>query len=398
MKQIFTNLVCIDDIKISRRDIFVENGFITKKFKLDEETEIIDCNGLILVPSFVDMHTHFRDPGFTYKEDLKTGSMSALKGGYTTVNLMPNTNPIVSSKKVYEDIIKRAEDLDLIDIKQVFSITKDFKSNDLSHLKDLPKGLLFLSNDGKGVDDDFSMYQAIKIAKENKLKFTLHEECKEISKYDYEIAEDLMTLRDCYLSYKMDVPIHFSHVSTKGSIEAIKHFKDLGAKITCEVTPHHIYFSKRDDLKVNPPIRKEKDRLALIEMIKKGYVDCISTDHAPHTKEEKNEGKPGFIGLETAFSTSYMTLVKSGIISLNDLVRIMSTNPSKLLEIKKGKIEEGYLADFTLIDLDKTYIYKEEDILSKSKNSLFIDKKLDGQIVRVYKKGILKYDINRKTL
>lgn len=320
MKQIFTNLVGIDDIKISRRDIFVENGFITKKFKLDEETEIIDCNGLILVPSFVDMHTHFRDPGFTYKEDLKTGSMSALKGGYTTVNLMPNTNPIVSSKKVYEDIIKRAEDLDLIDIKQVFSITKDFKSNDLSHLKDLPKGLLFLSNDGKGVDDDFSMYQAIKIAKENKLKFTLHEECKEISKYDYEIAEDLMTLRDCYLSYKMDVPIHFSHVSTKGSIEAIKHFKDLGAKITCEVTPHHIYFSKRNDLKVNPPIREEKDRLALIEMIKKGYVDCISTDHAPHTKEEKNEGKPGFIGLETAFSTSYMTLVKSGIISLNDLV------------------------------------------------------------------------------
>ncbi|MDU3198891.1 MAG: amidohydrolase family protein, partial [Anaerococcus hydrogenalis] len=113
---------------------------------------------------------------------------------------------------------------------------------------------------------------------------------------------------------------------------------------------------------------------------------------------EKNEGKPGFIGLETAFSTSYMTLVKSGIISLNDLVRIMSTNPSKLLEIKKGKIEEGYLADFTLIDLDKTYIYKEEDILSKSKNSLFIDEKLDGKIVRVYKKGILKYDINRKTL
>lgn len=398
MKQIFTNLVAIDDINISKRDIFVEDGFITTEFKSDEETEIIDCNGLVLVPSFVDMHTHFRDPGFTHKEDLKTGSMSALKGGYTTVNLMPNTNPIVSSKKVYEDIVKRAKDLDLIDIKQVYSITKDFKSDDLSHLKDLPEGLLFLSNDGKGVDDDFSMYQAIKIAKKNNLKFTLHEECKEISKYDYEIAEDVMTLRDCYLSYKMDMPIHFSHVSTKGAIEAIRYFKDLGAKITCEVTPHHIYFSDRDDLKVNPPIRKEKDRLALLDMIKKGYVDCIATDHAPHSKEEKENGKPGFIGLETAFSTSYTTLVKAGIISLNDLIRLMSTNPSKLLEIKKGKIEEGYMADFTLIDLDKVYEYKEGDILSKSKNSLFINQKLQGQIVRVYKKGILKYDLNGKTL
>lgn len=398
MKQIFTNLVAIDDINISKRDIFVEDGFITTEFKSDEETEIIDCNGLVLVPSFVDMHTHFRDPGFTHKEDLKTGSMSALKGGYTTVNLMPNTNPIVSSKKVYEDIVKRAKDLDLIDIKQVYSITKDFKSDDLSHLKDLPEGLLFLSNDGKGVDDDFSMYQAIKIAKKNNLKFTLHEECKEISKYDYEIAEDVMTLRDCYLSYKMDMPIHFSHVSTKGAIEAIRYFKDLGAKITCEVTPHHIYFSNRKELKVNPPIRKEKDRLALLDMIKKGYVDCIATDHAPHSKEEKENGKPGFIGLETAFSTSYMTLVKAGIISLNDLIKLMSTNPSKLLEIKKGKIKEGYMSDFTLIDLDKIYEYKEEDILSKSKNSLFINQKLQGQIVRVYKKGILKYDLNGKTI
>ena len=196
----------------------------------------------------------------------------------------------------------------------------------------------------------------------------------------------------------MDVPIHFSHVSTKGAIETIRYFKDLGANITCEVTPHHIYFSDRDDLKVNPPIRKEKDKKALLDMIKKGYVDCIATDHAPHSKKEKEEGKPGFIGLETAFSTSYMSLVKTGIISLNDLIRLMSTNPSKLLEIKKGKIEEGYMADFTLIDLDKIYEYKEQDILSKSKNSLFLNQKLQGEIVRVYKKGILKYDLNGKTL
>lgn len=398
MRQVFKNLVAIDDINISRKEIYVEDGIITKKFDIDQEVEVIDCEGLVLVPSFIDMHTHFRDPGFTYKEDLETGSKTALKGGYTTVNLMPNTNPIVSSKEVYEDVMKRGRDLDLIDIYQVYSITKDFEKDDLSHLNDLPEDLLFLSNDGKGVDDDFAMYEAIKIAKENNLKFTLHEECKEISKYDYEIAEDLMTLRDAYLAYKMDVPIHFSHVSTKGAIEAIAYFKDKGANVTCEVTPHHIYFSNRDDLRVNPPIRKDKDKDALLSMIKKGYVDCIATDHAPHTKEEKSEGKPGFIGLETAFSTSYESLVLSGLISLNDLIKMMSTNPAKLLEIKKGKLKEGYLADFTLIDLDKEYIYKEEDILSKSKNSLFIDKKLKGQIMKVYKKGVLKYDLNGKII
>lgn len=398
MKQIFTNLCAVDDIKISKEDIYVSDGIICEKFDENEADEIIDCGGLFLVPSFVDMHTHFRDPGFTYKEDLKTGSMTALKGGYTTVNLMPNTNPIVSSKEVYEDIIKRSKDLDLIDIHQVYSITKDFKSDDLSHLKDLPESLLFLSNDGKGVDDDFAMYEAIKIAKENNLKFTLHEECKEISKYDYEIAEDLMTLRDAYLSYKMDVPMHFSHVSTKGAIEAIAYFKDKGAKITCEVTPHHIYFSNRDDLRVNPPIRKDKDKKALLDMIKKGYVDCIATDHAPHTEEEKKDGKPGFIGLETAFSTSYESLVLTGIISLNELIALMSTNPSKLLEVKKGKLDEGYEADFSLIDLDKEYIYRKEDILSKSKNSLFVGEKLRGQIKKVYKKGVLKYDNSRETI
>lgn len=398
MKQIFTNLCAVDDIKISKEDIYVNDGIICKKFDKNEADEIIDCGGLFLVPSFVDMHTHFRDPGFTYKEDLKTGSLTALKGGYTTVNLMPNTNPIVSSKKVYEDIIKRSKDLDLIDIHQVYSITKDFKSDDLSHIKDLPESLLFLSNDGKGVDDDFTMYEAIKIAKKNNLKFTLHEECKEISKYDYEIAEDLMTLRDAYLSYKMDVPMHFSHVSTKGAIKAIAYFKDKGAKITCEVTPHHIYFSNRDDLRVNPPIREDKDKKALLEMIKKGYVDCIATDHAPHTDKEKKEGRPGFIGLETAFSTSYESLVLSGIISLNELISLMSTNPAKILEINKGKLDQGYEADFSLIDLDKEYIYKKEDILSKSKNSLFVGEKLKGQIKKVYKKGVLKYDNSRKTL
>lgn len=397
MKQIFNNLYAFDDKLISKKPIYVEDGIIVDEFEKDDETEIIDCDNLAVLPAFTDLHVHFRDPGFTYKEDLKTGSLAAIKGGYTSLLLMGNTNPPVSSPEVYEDIIKRSKDLDLIDIEQVYTITENLAGKSLSHLDTMPKSVKFISDDGRGVNDDNIMYEAIIKAKELGVKMALHEEVAKVSAKDYEIAEDAMTLRDCYYAYKLDYPLHFCHVSTKGAMTAIKYFKDLGAPITCEVTPHHLYFSdkKREEMKVNPPIRKEVDRQFLIEMIKEGYVDAISTDHAPHTKEEKEKGAPGFIGIETAFSTCYEVLVESGIISLNQLIRIMSTRPAEILGLNKGRIKKGYEADFVLIDLDQSYIYREDEIRSKSKNSLMIDKKLDGRIKRVYKKGRLKYEDNR---
>lgn len=397
MKQVFTNFYGFDDVKISKNDLYVEDGIIVEEFSRNEADEIIDCNNLALMPSFTDMHVHFRDPGFTYKEDLETGSHAALKGGFTNVLLMGNTKPTVSSPEIYEDIMKRGKDIDLIGIDQVYTITKNFDGKTLDHLDTLPESVKFISDDGHGVDDDAIMYLAMVKAKKLGVNMTLHEEVAKVSAIDYEVAEDAMTLRDCYYAYKLDMPVHFSHVSTKGAMTAIKYFKDLGAKITCEVTPHHLYFSEktRDEMKVNPPIRREEDRQFLLKMIKEGYVDAISTDHAPHSAEEKKNGAPGFIGIETAFSTCYEVLVKSGIISLNQLVKIMSTRPSELLNIKKGKLEPGYMADFTLVDLDKSYEYKEEDILSKSKNSLMIGKTLYGSIERVYRRGELKYENNR---
>ncbi|KGF03073.1 dihydroorotase [Anaerococcus lactolyticus] len=397
MKQVFTNFYGFDDVKISKNDLYVEDGIIVEEFSRNEADEIIDCNNLALMPSFTDMHVHFRDPGFTYKEDLETGSHAALKGGFTNVLLMGNTKPTVSSPEIYEDIMKRGKDIDLIGIDQVYTITKNFDGKTLDHLDTLPESVKFISDDGHGVDDDAIMYLAMVKAKKLGVNMTLHEEVAKVSAIDYEVAEDAMTLRDCYYAYKLDMPVHFSHVSTKGAMTAIKYFKDLGAKITCEVTPHHLYFSEktRDEMKVNPPIRREEDRQFLLKMIKEGYVDAISTDHAPHSAEEKKNGAPGFIGIETAFSTCYEVLVKSGIISLNQLVKIMSTRPSELLNIKKGKLEPGYMADFTLVDLDKSYEYKEEDILSKSKNSLMIGKTLYGSIERVYRGGELKYENNR---
>ena len=396
MKKVFKNAYCFDDVKISNKPIYVKDGIIVDEFEIDDQTELIDCNNLALLPSFVDMHVHFRDPGFTYKEDLESGSKAALKGGFTSVLLMGNTKPTVSSVEVYEDIMKRAKDLDLIDINQVYTITKNFDGKTLDHLDNLPKSVKFISDDGHGVDDDLTMYKAILKAKELGVNMTLHEEVRGVSPIDYEIAEDAMTLRDCYYAYKLDCPVHFSHVSTRGSIKAIEYFKNLGAKITCEVTPHHLYLAdkKREEVKVNPPIRTEIDRLTLIEMIKKGVVDCISTDHAPHSKEDKEKGSPGFLGLETSFSTVYEVLVKSGEISLNHLIKLMSTNPAKILGLNKGKLKIGYEADFTLIDLDEEYTYREDEILSKSKNSLMIGKTLAGRVKRVYKKGVLKYEDN----
>ena len=396
MKKVFKNAYCFDDVKISNKPIYVKDGIIVEEFEIDNQTELVDCNNLALLPSFVDMHVHFRDPGFTYKEDLESGSKAALKGGFTSVLLMGNTKPTVSSVEVYEDIMKRAKDLDLIDINQVYTITKDFDGKTLDHLDNLPKSVKFISDDGHGVDDDLTMYKAMLKAKELGVNMTLHEEVRGVSPIDYEIAEDAMTLRDCYYAYKLDCPVHFSHVSTRGSIKAIEYFKNLGANITCEVTPHHLYLAdkKREEVKVNPPIRTEIDRLTLIEMIKKGVIDCISTDHAPHSKEDKEKGSPGFLGLETSFSTVYEVLVKSGEISLNHLIKLMSTNPAKILGLNKGKLKIGYEADFTLIDLDEEYTYREDEILSKSKNSLMIGKTLAGRVKRVYKKGVLKYEDN----
>lgn len=396
MKQIFTNLYAFDDKKISRKNIYVKDGLIVDEFIKDKDTEIIDCENLALLPAFTDLHVHFRDPGFSYKEDLETGSKAALKGGYTSVLLMGNTNPPVSSPAIYEDIIKRSKDLDLIDIEQVYTITENLDGKTLDHLDKIPAGVKFISDDGRGVDNDNLMYEAILKAKKLGVKLALHEEVSKVSAKDYEIAEDAMTLRDCYYAYKLNSPIHFCHVSTKGAMTAIKYFKDLGAPITCEVTPHHLYFSdkKREEMKVNPPIRRQKDKDFLIEMIKEGYVDAISTDHAPHTKEEKEKGAPGFIGLETAFSTCYEVLVKPGIISLNQLINIMARKPAEILGLNKGRLEKGFEADFVLVDLDEEYTYTEEEIKSKSKNSLMISKTLPARIKKVYKKGRLKYEDN----
>lgn len=356
-----------------------------------EEVETLDLEGLTLMPAFCDTHAHFRDPGMTYKEDLETGSRAALAGGFTTVNLMGNTDPIVDSREIYEDIIKRAGELELIDIHQVMAVTKGFNDKDLIDFDNLPEGIKCLSDDGTGILSNHTMYQALLKTKEKGLTIMVHAEDPDISPYDYRAAEDLITVRDVYLAGLLDAKVHMSHVSTRGSMEAIIEGKKKGYPVTCEVTPQHLNMWD-SDYRINPPIRTKEDVDFLVHAIKMGYVDSIGTDHAPHSKEDKEKGSPGMIALESAFGLCYTKLVDENKLSLSQLSRFMSLGGLEVLGVEnRGLLKDGYDAHLVVVDTDKEYVFMEEDIHSKSKNSPFIGKKLKGQVVMTLVDGKVLY-------
>lgn len=391
MKKLIKNAHIVDKDRNEFSDILIENGNIIEVSKNIEPTsdmQIIDVNNKIVMPSFVDLHVHFRDPGLTYKEDLKTGSMAALKGGYTTVNTMANTKPICDNLAIYNDIMERSKKLDLIDINQIVAVTKNFDGKTLTDFEKFPNAKFF-SDDGKAINSEITMYQALKKAKENNKIIMLHEE-SEISKIDDRLAEDIMTLRDIYLCEKLSISAHFCHVSTSFSINQIRQAKKRNVKITCEVTPHHISMFN-DPYKVHPPIREKKDKDALIEAIKDGTIDAIATDHAPHSIEDKKNNLPGLIGLETAFCVSYTTLVKENNIDIRILSKLMSYFGANLMEIKKGLIKKGYKADLVVVDTESMIEITEDEIFSKSKNTPFKGKKFFGKILMTIKDGQIKY-------
>ena len=372
-------------------DVYIKNGIIDKiGIDLKEDCKTIEADGLVLMPSFIDLHVHFREPGYTYKEDLDTGGLAALRGGYTLVNLMGNTNPICSSMEIVEYVLKRGKELDLVDIHQVVSITKDFDGYTLSHLDDLDERVKFISDDGKGIKSNIVMYKAMIKALEKDLTLMIHAEDEDLTPIDYRISENIITIRDIYLSKETGARLHLCHVSTKEAIEEVRRGKAQGVNLTCEVTPHHIALWD-NDYKVNPPIRTKEDVDALIEGIIDGTVDAIATDHAPHTGEDKLKGAPGLSGIETAFPVSYTSLVKNGKIDLKKLSKLMSGNPGKIMGVRKGKIEKAYDGDVVLIDLDKEILIDSQKFLSKGKNTPFNGMKLYGQVMMTIKGGEIKY-------
>ncbi|CDF59347.1 dihydroorotase [Thermobrachium celere] len=372
-------------------DVYIENGVIKEVgLGINRECSIIDGKGLVLLPSFVDMHCHFRDPGFTYKEDILTGSLAAVKGGYTGVNLMGNTNPPCSNSSILEYVISKSKEINLIDIHQTVTITRNMEGTDISHLDELKFPTRFISDDGKGVLRSKVMLDAMMKAKKMGITVISHAEDEDISKVDTRLSENIMTIRDISLAKFTGASLHVAHVSTKESINEIIRAKKEGVNVTCEVTPHHIALFD-NDYKVNPPIRKKEDVDRLIYAIKNGYVDVIATDHAPHTKEDKEKGAPGISGLETAFSVCYTYLVKEGHIDLKTLSKLMSKNPSKLMGLNKGQIDVGFDGDVVLVDLNKKYRVDSRCFVSKGKNTPFNDMEIYGEVVMTIKAGRVVY-------
>ena len=396
MNLLIKNVNLIDESNNFFGDIYIEKGVIKELgTELNKECETLDGKGLVLMPAFIDTHAHFRDPGFKYKEDIESGSKAAVRGGYTTVTLMPNTKPVCSSKEVLDYVVNKGKEVGLVDLYQTVSITKNLSGEEINHLREFEgnPNVKAITDDGKGVSDSKIMMEAMKIAKENNWIVMSHAESPEFSRVDMRLAENMMTWRDITLAKFVDCRLHMSHVSTKEAMKYIIEGKNDGVKVTCEITPHHLALNNKiSNYRVNPPIREEDDVNFLIKAIKMNYVDCIGTDHAPHSKEDKEKGAPGMIGIEQAFSICYTKLVKENHISLNKLSQLMSGNAAKLLNLNKGKLQPGFLGDLVLIDLNKKRIFKEEDIVSRSKNTPFNGMEFYGDVVVTINNGKIVYN------
>ncbi|WP_461204736.1 dihydroorotase [Clostridium sp. DL1XJH146] len=377
--------------------VYIENGIIKEviegehEYAKNKDCEVLDGKGKVLMPSFIDMHAHFREPGYEYKEDLESGSKAAVKGGYTFANLMANTKPVCSSNEVLEEIYNKNRKVGLIDIHQCVSITKDFDGKCSDHLLNIDKKVKFISDDGKGTEDNLVMYKAMELAKEKDLTIISHAEFHDFVPIDTKISEDLMTIRDVYLAKKIGCKLHMAHVSTKDSMEAIINAKKAGAKVTCEVMPHHLIEEVDRSYRVNPPIRDKEDVEFIRKAIKDDVVDVIATDHAPHSNEDKLKGSPGISGIETSFQLCYTALVKNSFITLNKLSQLMSYNPARLMEVNKGLIEKGFEADLVLVDLDKQSMINSENFASKGKNTPFNGTEVFGEVIMTLRKGQIVY-------
>ena len=403
-------------------DILIEDDKITKVEKNIKESvdKKIDCTDLKIIPGMIDMHCHLREPGFEYKETIETGAKSAVAGGFTTICPMPNTKPTPDNKETLKKIMAEAKRVNLCNILPYASVSKGEKGEEIVDFEELRKaGAIAFSDDGMPVVNSRMMRQAMIEA--DKLGTFVASHCEEKSVSAGAInsgavadklgvqgvlpeAEEIMAAREIVISETNNVRGHICHISTKTSKNMIRDAKKRGVKITCETCPHYFTFTVDEVLKsgtnakMNPPLREEKDRQAIIEGLKEGTIDCIITDHAPHSEKEKSQdlskAPNGIIGFETALSAEIMNLVDPGHIDYLNLVRLTSYTPSKLLHIddETGSIETGKRADITIFDPNEEYLYTKDMIVSKSKNSPFIGKNLKGRVKYTIVNGKIVYE------
>lgn len=422
-----------------RADIEIENGRIVRLIKLGEEIKtgskesreiqeescaaglpepdrVIDAAGLIVAPGLVDVHVHFRDPGFTHKEDILTGAQAAKAGGYTTVVCMANTNPPIDTVETLRYVLEKGKKTG-IHVLAAAAVTKGLKGRELTDMEDLKAhGAAGFTDDGMPLMDELLVKEAMEEARRLNVPLSFHEENK---KFIYDngvnrgqasealgiggspaLAEDVLVARDCMIALHTGAAVNIQHISSKNSVKMVALAKSLGADVWAEVTPHHFTLDEtavqaRGTLaKMNPPLRTAEDRAALINGLKDGTIDMIATDHAPHSAQEKDvpftKAPSGIIGLETALPLAVTKLVKTGYLSYVELFQKMCANPAKLYHLEAGRIAEGSPADLVLFDDKEPFTVTS--FRSKSCNSPFVGQTLNGKVKYTICDGVIVYE------
>ena len=399
-------------------DIYVEDGVIKEKAEniTREADRVIDAKNCYVMPGLIDLHVHFRDPGLTYKEDIETGSRAAAKGGFTTVCCMPNTKPVIDSAETVKYVIDKSKKVGLTNVLPVGAVTKNMAGTEITDVNELKEaGICAISEDGKSVMNSGVYRKAMKAA-----GVPVMAHCEDINLVEGGVinlgnksaelgvkgisnaVEDVITMRDIMLAKETGAPLHLCHCSTKDSVEMVRRAKEEGIKVTAEVCPHHFSMCSDDitendgNFKMNPPLRAREDMEALVKGLGDDIMDVISTDHAPHSAEEKAkdlEHAPfGIVGLETSVALTITNLVKKGYITPLQMAAKMSYNPAKVLGIEKGTLNEGAVADITIINPDEEYLVDVNDFESKGKNTPFDGYKVSGRVEYTILGGKIVYE------
>lgn len=421
MKLLIKNAKLFYANKLINCDVLIEDG----KFKhiaeniVATDAKIVDAGFKLVTPGLIDVHVHFREPGQVHKETIKTGTLASAHGGFTTVGAMPNVIPVPDNIEKFQEQRKLNQANSVINTLQYAPVTKNETSDELVDIEKLVElDAIGFSNDGHGIMNAETMYEAMERIAAVNSHLAAHVEDKNLFNHGVinfgiaskrlglpgikQVAETSQLARDLVLAKETGVHYHVCHISTKDGVQLVRMAKDAGINVTCEVSPHHLLLSDQDivtddaNFKMNPPLRSESDRQALIAGLQDGTIDMIATDHAPHAENEKNQGFAksafGITGIETSFPLMYTHLVKTGLISIEKLLQLMTENPAQDFNLSQaGFIKLGQKADFTIIDLDDNYEIKRTEFLSKGTNSPFIGQKVFGKIEQTYVNGNCVY-------
>lgn len=401
----------IDDIM----DILVEDEKISKiekNIEAKSEYEVIDAGGLMVFPGLIDMHVHLREPGFEHKETIQTGLAAAAKGGFATVACMPNTNPSIDDRTIVEALDRKARGAK-VNLKVIGAATKNIDSDQLTEMGDMKEaGIVAISNDGKPVKNAYITRRVLEYAKQFDLILIEHCEDESLANGGFihegyystilglkgipREAEDLIVARDIALAKMTGGKVHIAHISSKNSVDLVREAKKQGISVTAEVTPQHLVLTDQSvesfdtSTKINPPLRSEEDRAALVAGLLDGTIDLIATDHAPHARWEKEVEYAyapfGAVGLETAIAIINTKLVKSGLMTYGQLVEKMANNPGQVFKLG-GELKSGENADITIFDPNKKWIVKPEEFYSMGRNTPFKGWELEGEVIHTIVKG-----------